>query len=1052
MIRFLTGISILGFLFLTSAQASASAPTPASPDAVTIVAQKAEISGDDINFTTIFDNQTSPVELNSSASPVLGQADQIPAGSYRVLRLTVQSISWHATWSLSNPVNPSPCDGATSGEATGDVDLGGHTDFYFKTPDLGGNTLAYYQTNPPISPSAYVGDAAHPFVLASPITVTKDKVTTVNLVIGVDHTLTCDALGIFDLSGNSMGTLAGPSTRFSGVEGAYVDTVNQEIGVINSGGNSVAVYHRVDNGDVDANPVRTIVGPNTQMNDPEGVVLYQVPTDPSGGEVIVANQGNDSLTVFSRSATGNIQPLRMIVGTQTGLSRPAGVALYLDPGENPALDEIFVANQGNNSLTVYNRIGSENQSPLRQILREDFTITSSNNTISLTETGTGGVGTTTATIASGVYATGDRLAAAVAAALNAATSASTTLNVAYDPATRKFSITVKTLAKDGTLTLNWGDTAGSTAATVLGFNPVNSGDFVAGDSVTADSGDLTGLDAPCGIYVDPVNDEIGVTNSGNGTVTIFNRTDNGNVAPKRTITGLNDPCGLYVDPRIGRDEIAVANRGDGTVKVFDRTSGTLKLTATGLNDPRALYLDSNNGEVGVVQQSQQAVMAFMPAIFPAGANDTASNSILSGNYNVTLYGVDLKGMNGHGVLVPVLFAERGTATFDSTTVPWPSFSLLLDTQIRRQILEPACPLETDFNIPKIGFYGVNDDDGFYAFLPNMGGSLRGAFVPDGSVFVGSMVDSSNKLMLVYGVRTTGSNVTPFLTSDGTSHGNAAQYAFTSYRNDLFSIQRLNNPPQNDLFRYVLAIGMAGANDSNFVGTSADTNFVTVLNPTGEFAAPESAGPSYTDGGDSNLAENYSSVQGGLLNSPLLDGLTGAVDAGGATLIFMRNTATTDTNGCWTDIGFGMGLRQSPSGTFHAGSLKGTYFLAGFGDQYGASTQTTSHRSTEATLTFDGNGNVEIQFVENQSGVVSVDHATFTYRVSSRTVPQKGSVRSTVDVVDIFDRVLTGPFASALIGDKAQTLAFFKNLNPGNLNPAQLPNTTRLVGLALFQHP
>lgn len=920
MIRISLSIALGLLFFVINVDTSASAPTPATPDKMSIIVEKAEISSDDLAYITIFDDQANPVDvMDLTTSPI--QKDQIPVGIYRVLRLTVKNISWQATWI---PANPSPCDGATDGTtAAGSVDLGGQTDFYFKTPDLGGNTLAYYRANPPLSLSAYVGDANHPFVLAAPIQVVKDGTTTVNLVIGAAKTLTCDGVKTFDRTTNTpIGTLSGPATRLTSAEGIYFDPYNQEIGVNNSGNNSVTVYDWRTSGDT--SPKRILIGPDTRLNGPAGIVLYTDPLDPTQGEIIVANQGNDSVTVYSRPAAGNAKPLRTIVGVQTGLSRPAGIALYLDPGGNPVKDELFVANQGNDSLTVYNRLFSENTAPLRTI-----------------------------------------------------------------------------------------------------SGPQN-----------------TGLSSPCGLYVDTKNDEIGVANSGNGTVTIYNRMDDGDVPPKHIITGLSSPCGLYVDT--DNDEIGVAD--NDTVKVYKRqSSGDYQLdrTITGLNDPHALYLDASRtpNEIGVVLQGPQAVMAFAPAIFPSSADEAASNSILSGDYNVTLYGVDIKGMSGHGILVPVVLAERGKANFDPKTTPWPSFSLSLDTQLRRQVLELDCPQEPDFGNTRIGFYGVNDDGSFYAFLPNNQGSLRGAFLPDGSIFVGSMIDSSNELRLVYGVRRPVSTVAPYLTSDGTSTGGVASYAFTSYRNDLFVIKRFNSPPGNDLFEYLLAIGMVHTAGTNFTDVSDNTtNSVAMLNPTGDFASPLSGGPIYNLGTSSSPTTKFAyDIGGGGLLESSLDGLAGAVDADGATLIFMRNTVTKDDNGCPTDIGFGMGLRQSPPGTFHTGSLKGTYFVAGFGDRFNIGTQTSSHRSTAAAITFDGVGNAEVKFIENEMGTISADQAAFTYRVNSIS-----------DVVDIFYRnsgPYASPYASALIGNNGRTLAFFRNLNPDGQ-----PNPTRLLGLALFQHP
>ena len=167
------------------------------------------------------------------------------------------------------------------------------------------------------------------------------------------------------------------------------------------------------------------------------------------------------------------------------------------------------------------------------------------------------------------------------------------------------------------------------------------------------------------------------------------------------------------------------------------------------------------------------------------------------------------------------------------------------------------------------------------------------------------------------------------------------------------------------------------------------------------------------------------------------------------MIFVRDTTDEEDTGCPNDIGFGMGLRQSPPGTFTTESLKGTYLVAAFGDRFALDTRTSLHRSTAARVTFDGVGGAKIAFIENAGGIISADRffSSFTYQVDSRVIGGGGGVGVLVDVVDIFDRPAAGPYASALIGEKGQSLAFFRDLDPG-----RNPNPTRLLGLGLFKHP
>jgi DNA-binding beta-propeller fold protein YncE len=59
---------------------------------------------------------------------------------------------------------------------------------------------------------------------------------------------------------------------------------------------------------------------------PEGLAV-----DTANNEIVVANIDNNSITVYSRTATGNVAPLRTISGGATGLSDPAFPAISTSP-------------------------------------------------------------------------------------------------------------------------------------------------------------------------------------------------------------------------------------------------------------------------------------------------------------------------------------------------------------------------------------------------------------------------------------------------------------------------------------------------------------------------------------------------------------------------------------------------------------------------------------------------------------------------------------------------------------------------------------------------
>lgn len=115
-------------------------------------------------------------------------------------------------------------------------------------------------------------------------------------------------------------------------------------------GSSLTIFDGDAKGDVA--PLRTIAGPLTRLDWPMGVTV-----DEANNEIIVANNGDNSVLVFKRSATGNVQPARVIAGAQTGIKGPMGVTI--------AKDEIWVANFGDHTALVFPRTAAGNVAPKR---------------------------------------------------------------------------------------------------------------------------------------------------------------------------------------------------------------------------------------------------------------------------------------------------------------------------------------------------------------------------------------------------------------------------------------------------------------------------------------------------------------------------------------------------------------------------------------------------------------------------------------------------------------------------------------------------------------
>lgn len=168
-----------------------------------------------------------------------------------------------------------------------------------------------------------------------------------------------DSILVFDHTQNGnvppIRTITGGSTQLSNPHRVAVDTVNNEIIVVNNGGTySISVYPRLGDGNVA--PLRVIQGANTLLNKPEDVAV-----DTENDEIFVCNKGSNSILVFSRTANGNVAPLRNISGALTGLNNPRGIAVdYIN-------EEIFVANDGTNSILVFSGNADGNVPPVREI-------------------------------------------------------------------------------------------------------------------------------------------------------------------------------------------------------------------------------------------------------------------------------------------------------------------------------------------------------------------------------------------------------------------------------------------------------------------------------------------------------------------------------------------------------------------------------------------------------------------------------------------------------------------------------------------------------------
>lgn len=158
-------------------------------------------------------------------------------------------------------------------------------------------------------------------------------------------------------------------------------------------------------------------------------------------------------------------------------------------------------------------------------------------------------------------------------------------------------------------------------------------------------GDKTQLADPHGVYLDPVNDEVTVTNHGNWTemrtysadgppllvgeyipgrfeqpsIRVYQASLNGNVPPIRTIQGKSTrlawPMGMTVDT--DANEMAIANYGTNEILIFSRTASgdvaparVLGGDRTGIVGPIAVQIDRKNNEIWVANYGDHTAVVF----------------------------------------------------------------------------------------------------------------------------------------------------------------------------------------------------------------------------------------------------------------------------------------------------------------------------------------------------------------------------------------------------------------------------------------------------------
>ena len=114
----------------------------------------------------------------------------------------------------------------------------------------------------------------------------------------------------------------------------------------------------VYNADINGNtpPIRIITGPRTGLNRPTGVAF-----DAERGELYVADEVAGTVSVFAANAEGDVAPVRVLKGSKTLMKIPSDV--FLDHVNN----EMWVASFGNHLALAYKLGASGDTAPIRVI-------------------------------------------------------------------------------------------------------------------------------------------------------------------------------------------------------------------------------------------------------------------------------------------------------------------------------------------------------------------------------------------------------------------------------------------------------------------------------------------------------------------------------------------------------------------------------------------------------------------------------------------------------------------------------------------------------------
>ena len=463
-----------------------------------------------------------------------------------------------------------------------------------------------------------------------------------------------DSITVFasSASGNvaPLRVISGAATQLQWPWALAVDPVHDEILVTNQTGDAVTVYARTADGNVP--PLRTISGTLTGITYPQGIAV-----DPGHGEVFVTNLRSygvgSALLYFSRTASGNARPLRSISGTSSGLAYVGDISF------DATNDELVILNQnastGERSIDAFSRTAQGDVAPLRSIgwnslVPQGVAVDAANDEVFVADAG--GSSATASVVVLARTPSGDQtplrqiweiptgLHEPIDIASDLVNGEIVVLNTAYNSLAAYAHDAARSAVPLRTVLLGASFVPGIYGADLqaVAVDPTNDEVFtaigtdnailVSGRTVTGTSallrtivGSATGLNGARAVVVDASHNEILVANAGDSSITVYQRTANLNATPIRTISGsathLATPIGVALDLVHGEILVLNAPTYSPFMTVYARTAtgniAPLRIIAgasTELNGPVDLAVDVANNEILVANAGQKAVAVF----------------------------------------------------------------------------------------------------------------------------------------------------------------------------------------------------------------------------------------------------------------------------------------------------------------------------------------------------------------------------------------------------------------------------------------------------------